>query len=96
METQLEETFLLVLGQGSEDLSGIQQVVLVDKLVDIERQNRQVQQKHKPVAIHQKENGQESMQAGLWNEPWIQFVAQFDWVDVVTFQIGIHDGEKHL
>lgn len=96
MEAQLDEALFLVLGQCSEDLGSVQQVVFVDELVDVESQQWQVQQKHKPVAVKQEKHRQKSVQAGLWNEPWVQFVAQLDRVDVVALQVRIHDGEKHL
>lgn len=35
VETQLEETLLLVLGQGTENLRGVQQVVFLDELVGV-------------------------------------------------------------
>lgn len=96
METQFGKTLLLVLGQCSEDLGGVQQVVFLDELVDVVSEHWQVQQKHKPVAIEQEKQGQKAVQATLWNEPRVQFVAQLDWVDVVTLQVGVHNGEKDL
>lgn len=53
VESQLGEALLLVLGQCSEDLSGVQQVVFLEELVDVVSQQWQVQQKHKPVAVEQ-------------------------------------------
>lgn len=43
MEAQFNKALFLVLGQGSEDLSGIQQMVLIDEFVDVECQQWQVQ-----------------------------------------------------
>lgn len=96
VETQLDETLLLVLRQGSEDFRGVQQVVFVDELVDVKRQQWQVQQEDKPVAVDQEKQGQKPVQSGLGDEPWVQFVAQLNRIDVVTLQIRVHDGEKHL
>lgn len=46
-------------------------MVLVDELVDIEGQQRQVQQEWKPVAVNQEQDGNEPVQTGFWNKPWI-------------------------
>lgn len=52
MEPQLEKTLLLMFRQRSEYLSSIQQMVLGVKLVDIVRQQWQVEQKAKPITIN--------------------------------------------
>lgn len=96
METQLEETFLLVLGQSSENLCGIQQVVLCVKLVDIVCKQWQVEQEAEPVSIDQEQCSNERMQTSFRHEPWVQLITQLNRVDVVALQIGIHDGKKHL
>ena len=96
METQLDERLLLVLGQGSENLGSIQEMVLVEELVDVVGQQGEVQQEGEPVAIDQEQSSDEGMQTGFRNEPWIQLVTQLNWVDVVTLQVGVHDGEENL
>lgn len=96
MEGQLDEALLLVLGQGSEDLSGIQQMVLFQHLVGIVSKQWQVQQEHKPVTINEEENSHDRMQTSLRKEAGVQFVTQLDWIDIITLQIRVHDGEKHL
>lgn len=96
VETQLEETFLLVFGQSSKDLSSIQQVVFFVKFVDVESKQWQIEQKGKPVPIDQEQNGQKSMDWGFWNNVIVQFVAKFNWVDIITLQIRVHYSEENL
>lgn len=96
VETQLEETFLLVFGQSSKDLSSIQQVVFFVKFVDVESKQWQIEQKGKPVPIDQEQNGQKSMDGGFWNNVIVQFVAKFNWVDIITLQIRVHYSEENL
>lgn len=96
METQLDKRLLLMLRQGSENLGGIKQVVFVVELVDVECKQWQVQQEDEPEAIDQEKDSQKHMDGSLRDEPWVQLMTQLDWVDVVTLQVGVHDGEKHL
>lgn len=96
VETQLDETLLLMLGQGSEDLGGIQQVVLGGHLVDVVSKQWQVQQEHEPVSVDKEKHSHDGMQASLGNEPWVQLMTQLNWVDVITLQVGVHDGEENL
>lgn len=85
-----------MLRQSAEDLGGIQHVVLLDKLVNVEGKQGKVQQEREPVPIDQEQERNEAMQCRLRHEPRVQFVAQLDGIDVVTLQVGVHDGEEHL
>lgn len=96
VEAQLDKALFLVLRQRAEDLRGIQQVVFLHKLVHIVGQHWQVQQKHKPEAVHEEKHGQDAVDGSLRNEPRVQFMTQLNRVDVIALQIGVHDGEKHL
>lgn len=71
-------------------------MVLAKELVDVVCEQWQVQQEHKPEAIDQEKSTQEDVNRSLWDEPRVQLVTQLNWVDVVTLQVGVHDGEKHL
>lgn len=96
VETQLDEALLLVLGQGSEDLSSVQHMVLLQNLVSVVGKQRRVQQKHKPVSIDKEENSHDGVKTSLRNKPWVQLVTQLNWVDVVALQVGVHNGEENL
>lgn len=96
MEAQLDKGLLLVLGQGSEYLCSVQQMVLVDKLVDVVSQQGQVQQECKPEAVEQKQHREEGMNSCLGQVPGVQLTAQLNGVDVVTLQIRVHDGKEYL
>lgn len=71
-------------------------MVFVVELVDVECKQWQVQQEDEPEAIDQEKDSQKHMDGSLRDEPWVQLMTQLDWVDVVTLQVGVHDGEKHL
>ena len=96
VESKLDKGLLLMLGQSSENLSSVQHVVFVQILVDIVGKQRQVQEEWEPITVHQEEYSEEGVYTGFWDEPWVQFVAQFDRVDVITLQIRVHDGEENL
>jgi hypothetical protein len=132
VEGQLAERLLLVHIELAEDLSRVEQVlVLVDSvypvlaavvprgvshpmpshpivcvyecereiessLLSVPRNQRQIQQQRQPVAIDQEQYRQERVDAGFGHNVGVQAVAEVDGVDVVAFEIGIHDGEEDL
>lgn len=96
MEAQFDETFFLVLGQSSEDLSGIQQMILGVDLVDVESEQRQVQQETEPVPVDEEQDRDKTLNTSLWDDVLVQFVTQLNRVDVVTLQVTVHDSEEHL
>jgi hypothetical protein len=73
--------------QLAENLRRIQKVLVLEDLLRIERQERQVQQDREPVAIDDEEEGQERVDGSLGNDVGIQAVAQVDRVDVVAARI---------
>lgn len=96
VEAQLDERLLFVPRQSPENLSSVKQVVFVDELVDIECKHWKVQQEHKPEAIDQEKNSQKGVDRSLRNKPWVQLMAQLYGIDIVTLQVRVHNGEKHL
>lgn len=96
VETQLDERFLLVHIQLAENLGRIQQVLVVVDLLRIEGEEGQVQDNRKPVAIDHEEEGQESVDGSFGDDVGVETVAQVDRIDVVTLEIAVHNGEKHL
>jgi len=56
----------------------------------------QVEDERHPVAVDQEQDGQESVDTGLRDDVHVEAVAQVDRVDVVAFQVRVHDGEEHL
>lgn len=65
-------------------------------LLRIPGQQRQVQNERHPVAVDQEQDGQESVDAGLGDDVHVQAVAEIDRVDVVAFQVRVHDREEDL
>lgn len=65
-------------------------------LLRIPGQERQVQHQRQPVSVQQEEHGEESVDAGFWDNVHVEAVAEIDRVDVVAFEIGVHDGEEDL
>ena len=56
----------------------------------------QVENERHPVAVDQEQDGQESVDTSLGDDVHVETVAQVDRVDVVAFQVRVHDGEEHL
>lgn len=125
VETELDEGLLLVHVQLSEDLSGVEQVLVLEDpvqnmsaydylarippfllalscfwrhilLLRVPCNERQVQQQRQPVAVDQEQYREESVDAGFGHNVHVEAVAQVDGVDVVAFEIGVHDGEEDL
>ena len=56
----------------------------------------QIQEQRQPVAVDQEEHSQECVDAGFGDNVHVEAVAEVDRVDVVAFEIGVHDGEEDL
>jgi hypothetical protein len=56
----------------------------------------QVENERHPVAVDQEQDSQESVDTGLRDDVHVEAVAQVDRVDVVAFQVRVHDGEEDL
>lgn len=95
-EAKLDERFLLVHIQLAEDLSRIQEVLVVVNLLSVEGQERQVQDDSEPVAVNDEEECKESVNGSLGDNVGVKTVAKVDRVDVVTLKITVHDREEDL
>lgn len=60
--------YLLMHVQLAEDLRGIQQMGVVNDLVDIVSQERQVEDESDPVAIDQEQEGEEAVNGGFGDD----------------------------
>jgi hypothetical protein len=96
VEAKLDEGFLLVDVQLAEDLGSIQQVGVASNLLDVPSEKRNVEQKRQPVAIDQEEERQKSVYSSLGDDVGVEAVAKVDGVDVVAFQITVHNREEDL
>lgn len=96
MESQLEERFLLVDVELAEDLSRIEEVGVVNDLLDVPAKERQVENKRHPVSVDKEEEGQETVYGSLRDNVGVESVAEVNGVDVVTFQVTVHDSEEDL
>jgi hypothetical protein len=67
-----------------------------DVLLRVPSQERQVENERHPVSVDQEQDGQECVDTGLRDDVHVEAVAQVDRVDVVAFQVRVHDGEEHL
>lgn len=96
MESQLEERFLLVDVELAEDLSRIEEVGVVNDLLNVPAKERQVENKRHPVSVDKEEEGQETVYGSLGDNVGVESVAEVNGVDVVTFQVTVHDSEEDL
>lgn len=96
MESELDERFLLMSVQGPEDLGCIKQVLVLKDLLCVKGQKRCVQDKGDPVAVYQEQNREKGVDNGFWDDVGVETVAEIDRVDIVAFQIRVHDGEENL
>jgi hypothetical protein len=53
-------------------------------LLDVESQERQVENQSNPVAIDEEQESKETMNSSFWDDVGVQAVAKVDGVDVVT------------
>ena len=67
-----------------------------DSLLRIPSHKWEVQHQWEPVPVNEEKNRQKCMHAGFWDDVHVESVAQVDWVDVIAFQIAVHDGEEDL
>lgn len=74
--------------QLAENLRRVQKVLILEDLLRIERQERKVQHDRDPIAIDDKEEGQERVDGSFGDNVGIQAVAQVDRVDVVAARKG--------
>jgi hypothetical protein len=65
-------------------------------LLPVPNHQRQIQQERQPISIYQEQRREESVDAGFRNNVHVEAVAEVDGVDVVAFQIAVHDGEEDL
>ena len=65
-------------------------------LLPIPRRERDIQQQWQPIPINQEQGGEECVDAGFGNDVHVEAIAKVDGVDVVAFEIGVHDGEEDL
>lgn len=69
---------------------------MLRSLLSVPRNQWQIQEQRQPVAIDQEQYCQEGVDAGFGHNVGVQAVAKVDRIDVVAFQIGVHDGEEDL
>ena len=81
-----------VLFEKAKRCSQIRQYVLLC----VPRKEGQVENERHPVAVDQEQDGQEGVDTSLGDDVHVKTVAQVDRVDVVAFQVRVHDGEEHL
>lgn len=70
--------------------------LVLRSLLSVPRNQWQIQEQRQPVAIDQEQYCQEGVDAGFGHNVGVQAVAKVDRIDVVAFQIGVHDGEEDL
>jgi len=96
MEAKLYERLLLVHIQFPENLRGVEEMLVFKDLLRVPCQEGQVQEEGQPVSVDEKEDSEEAMDGGFRDDVGVEAVAEVDGVDVVTFQIAVHDGEENL
>jgi len=96
VETKLEERLLLVDVELAEDLGGVEKVGVLEDLLRVPGQEREVQDQRQPVAVDQEQESEESVNGGFGDDVGVEAVAEVDRVDVVTLQITVHNREEHL
>jgi hypothetical protein len=89
VETELGEGFLFVHIQLSEDLGRVQKMRVVNNLLDVVSEERQVEDKRKPVSIDQKQKRQESVDGDFGDDVRVETVAEVDGVDVVATSTNV-------
>lgn len=70
--------------QLPENLRSIQQMGVVNDLVNVVSEERQVEDERDPVAVDQEQEGEETVDGCFRDDVGVQAVAEVDWVDVVA------------
>ena len=83
-EEKKRGTYLLVHIQLPENLRRIQQVLVINDLLGIPRQQRQIQQQRNPVPVDEEEEGQKGVDGGFGDDVGVEAVAEVDGVDVIA------------
>jgi hypothetical protein len=111
VETQLEERLLFLVNTAlshvyvayllmdvelAEDFSRIEEMSVVNDLLDVPAKERQVENKRHPVAVDEEKEGQETMHSSLGDDVGVKSVAEINGVNVVTFQIAVHNRKEDL
>jgi len=96
VEAELGEGLFLVHVKLAEYLCRIKEMGVVDDLLHVPADERQVDDQRQPVAVDKKQEGQEAMDGGLRDDIRVQSVTEVDRVNIVTFKIAIHYGEEDL
>jgi len=71
-------------------------MLVIKNLFRVIGQERQIQEKREPVTVDQEQNRENAVNCSFRDDVCIEAVAKVNGVDVITFQIAIHDGKKHL
>lgn len=69
---------------------------VVNDLLDVVTEEGKVEDQGNPVPVDQEQKGQEAMDGSFGDDVGVQTVAEVDGVNVIAFQIAVHDGEKNL
>jgi len=96
VEAQFDEGFLLVHIKLPEDLRRIEEVLVFKDLLAIPCQQRQVQDESDPVSIDEKQDGQKRVHGSFGDDIRVEAVAEIDGINVVAFQVAVHDCEEDL
>lgn len=96
VEGELDEGFLFVYVELAEDLGGVEQMGVVDDLLDVPSEERQVENQRQPVTVDKEQEGEEAVDSGFGDNVGVKSVAEVDRVDVVALQITVHDSEEDL
>jgi len=96
VETELKEGFLLVSVERPENLGGIEEMRIIQDLLDVKGQQRQIQNQGDPVSVDQEQRRQESVNGGFGDNVRVEAIAQIDRVDIIAFQVRVHYREEDL
>lgn len=96
VEAELGEGFLLVNVKLAENLSGVQEVGVVNDLLDVPGNKGHVEDERQPVTVDKEKEGQETVNGDFGDDVGVKAVAEVNRVDVIAFEIAVHDGEEDL
>jgi len=75
VEAELEEGFLLVSVERPENLGGIEEMRIIQDLLGVKGQQRQIQNQGDPVSVDQEQCRQESVNGGFGDDVRVEAVA---------------------
>lgn len=87
MEPKFDKALLLVSAESSEDLGGIEQMVVLVDSIGVPSKQGHIDQETEPVAVDEEQNSQQRLNGRFRENVVVQSVAEINGIDVVWLEL---------